>query len=283
MCAKVKLKSEIPVQPLFSRIWSGMNNILHHSHHLTNQKVFDLLTAEDIRQRRILDVGSGEGYLTSVLGAYIEKTYSLVPSRVLSACDPHPELFKYPEVDCDKILPDGSLPYDSNTFDAVFSIEVIEHVEDQFRLVREFLRVTKPGGRVIVTTPNILNINSRLRYIHSGFTTLFDPLRLCTQHPVLYAGHIHPINFYYLAHLFYRAGFRNVRAHFDFQKRSGILWTVLFCLPIHIWHLGFRLHMKRKYGEIYEENRHLLEEINRWRMLTSRTLVLEAFNPDLPP
>ncbi len=212
----------------------------------------------------------------SVLGAHVQKTYDLQPAQIMSACDMHPELIKYPEVACERVEPGGRLPCEAESFDIVTCIETIEHIEDQFGLVREFHRVTRPGGRVIVTTPNVLNINSRLRNLHSGFTQLFDPLPLRVQEPVHLSGHIHPVNFYYLAYQFHRAGFREVKAHFDFQKRSGIALAALFYLPLLVWHAGFHLRMKRKHGAVYKENCSLLSQINRWRMLTSRTLILEA-------
>ena len=73
------------------------------------------------------------------------------------------------------------LPFDDDTFDAAISIEVIEHVEDQFKFVREMARVTKPNGIVIVTTPNTLNMNSRVRTLLWGFPALYDPLPLEDQ------------------------------------------------------------------------------------------------------
>ena len=42
----------------------------------------------------------------------------------------------------------------SNTFDFVVSVEVLEHVEEDEKFVREVSRVLKPGGKFFMTTPN---------------------------------------------------------------------------------------------------------------------------------
>ncbi len=47
-----------------------------------------------------------------------------------------------------------NLPYASDTFDTVFSNEVIEHVSDDARAMREMVRVCKVGGRVVIFCPN---------------------------------------------------------------------------------------------------------------------------------
>jgi ubiquinone/menaquinone biosynthesis C-methylase UbiE len=47
-----------------------------------------------------------------------------------------------------------ALPFEDDTFDAVFMIEVIEHVDGDAQAIREVRRVLKPGGVLIVTTPN---------------------------------------------------------------------------------------------------------------------------------
>jgi SAM-dependent methyltransferase len=48
------------------------------------------------------------------------------------------------------------LPFASNSFDLVFSNEVIEHVADDRKTVAEMVRVTRPGGHVIAFCPNRL-------------------------------------------------------------------------------------------------------------------------------
>lgn len=48
------------------------------------------------------------------------------------------------------------LPFEDNQFDAGISFEVLEHTPDPARLLSELARVVKPGGAVVVSTPNTL-------------------------------------------------------------------------------------------------------------------------------
>lgn len=56
-----------------------------------------------------------------------------------------------------------------NSFDVVICREVIEHVECVPHTLREFNRVLKPGGRLIMTFPNRLQIRSRILHLLTGF------------------------------------------------------------------------------------------------------------------
>jgi len=47
-----------------------------------------------------------------------------------------------------------TLPFPANTFDFVFSNEVIEHVQDDAQYAAEMVRVVKPGGRLLIFCPN---------------------------------------------------------------------------------------------------------------------------------
>src|SRR5262245_6442021 len=46
------------------------------------------------------------------------------------------------------------LPFSAETFDMVISRSVVEHLEDPPQVFREFARVLRPGGKVIIVTPN---------------------------------------------------------------------------------------------------------------------------------
>lgn len=47
-----------------------------------------------------------------------------------------------------------TLPYQNNTFDFVASSHVIEHLPDPYSALREWMRVTKTGGRILVVVPD---------------------------------------------------------------------------------------------------------------------------------
>src|SRR3984957_14664666 len=64
---------------------------------------------------------------------------------------------------------DNDLPFSDASFDLVMMLEVIEHLADIPHMLGEIARVMKPGGVAIVTTPNRLNVSSRIHYLLSGF------------------------------------------------------------------------------------------------------------------
>jgi len=61
------------------------------------------------------------------------------------------------------------LPYEDNAFDGVLLLDVIEHVRDHVSAVAELSRVCKWGGKVIVMTPNVMKIASRIHFLLTGF------------------------------------------------------------------------------------------------------------------
>lgn len=246
------------------------------SHGSTNRRAFEIATRDLQTGQRLVDVGAGQGYFSQLVGDHVTRMLGVAPSTMLSACDLFPEYFKYQAIRCDPVEPNGRLVYGDDSFDIACSVEVIEHLEDQFQFVRELHRVLKPGGRAIVSTPNLLSINSRIRFLHSGFWLLFDPLSLTSRDPVHTSGHIGPITYYYLAYLFHRAGFQSVRVHFDRRKRSAVAWLALFGPLVSLGNSAFRRRLALKKPQVARENREILDAMSSWDMLTSRSVVVEA-------
>jgi len=60
------------------------------------------------------------------------------------------------------------LPFREGCFDVVLSMEGIEHFENQAAFVRECARVLRPGGWLVLTTPNVLNLSSRATHVLTG-------------------------------------------------------------------------------------------------------------------
>ena len=251
-----------------------MNQIRSLSINQTNQKVYSLVTLEDLHNKKVLDVGAGEGFFVSILGNYIKEQFQGNPQDHISACDLNPDGFKYDAIECQPADFHNPLPYDDNQFDIVTSIEVIEHLEDQFKFIRELRRVVKPGGKIIVTTPNILNINSRIRAFSSGFGLLFNILPLRTNDPTMLGGHIHPISLYYLGYAFYREGFQDIDIHYDRLKKSGLFLSCLFYPIIQLLYKKYRLKISSKYTEFYSDNKKLLDHINSIGTLSARTIIV---------
>lgn len=67
-----------------------------------------------------------------------------------------------------------NLPFSDNFFDVIFVNEVLEHVEDDKKAVKELFRTLKPGGSAIIFAPNVFypfethGIYLFGRYIHKN-------------------------------------------------------------------------------------------------------------------
>jgi SAM-dependent methyltransferase len=71
---------------------------------------------------------------------------------------------------------DEPLPFADSAFDAVVSLEGVEHLLTPARCLAEFCRVLRPGGRLVLTTPNLNNVQSRWHYLTSGRFSGFRPI-----------------------------------------------------------------------------------------------------------
>src|SRR3982074_2083111 len=122
------------------------NEIRPISHRSTNDKVLQLVLPFIEPGIRVADIGAGEGFFSQLLGEQVRTKLGLQPSDVISASDIFPEFFRYPAIKCDKISSDGRLPYADKSIDIACTLEVVEHVEDQFAFAGELHRILKPGG-----------------------------------------------------------------------------------------------------------------------------------------
>lgn len=99
-----------------------------------------------------------------------------------------------------------NLPFKNASFDGVNLIEVIEHIEHQAQLIREFARVLRDGGVAVISTPNVLNVFSRVRFLFTGFLRGRVRPAHYTRKPGQ-APNIYLIHFYELYYLFFHYGF----------------------------------------------------------------------------
>ena len=76
---------------------------------------------------------------------------------------------------------EGSFPFADESFDLVLCFETVEHFPDPGRIIAELGRLTRPGGLLVVTTPNVLwepvhALAAILEYHHSEGPHRFIPI-----------------------------------------------------------------------------------------------------------
>jgi 2-polyprenyl-3-methyl-5-hydroxy-6-metoxy-1,4-benzoquinol methylase len=81
-----------------------------------------------------------------------------------------PREVDFREADLDR----DPLPLDDGTADVAAGVEVIEHLENPRAFVRELVRVTRPGGWIVITTPNQLSALSLVTLVVKGRFSAFQ-------------------------------------------------------------------------------------------------------------
>lgn len=123
------------------------------------RQILNLAPLNDVNS--VLDVGCGHGFITSMIA---KNTKARVTGTDFSksAVSQAGEFYKLPNLS----FVDGDakkLPFDDNSFDLVVSSEIIEHIPGPQDVIEEFYRVVKPGGLVLITTPNPWNPQMPIR------------------------------------------------------------------------------------------------------------------------
>lgn len=113
---------------------------------------------------RVLDVGCGTGYGSAMVASHVHEVVGIdasEPAIVRAKTKYRSENLEFAS------MPATRLDFPDSSFDAAYSIQVIEHIEDVELHLSEVVRVLRPGSRFIVATPN------RLTYSPNGLHNPF--------------------------------------------------------------------------------------------------------------
>lgn len=81
------------------------------------------------------------------------------------------------------------LPYPDNCFDYITCVEVLAHLRNPWFSIQEISRVLKPGGVLILTTPNIHNLRSKRHFVFKNVFPMFE-----TETNFNAVNHLHPFS-----------------------------------------------------------------------------------------
>jgi len=235
--------------------------LAHEAIHETAAKI--LQTAE---RGKVLDVPAGEGALALRLKNLGFEVF---------CCDLYTEFFKLPGTEIKPGNLDGQLPYDDQTFDYVVCVEGLEHIENPANAIREFARILKENGTLVVSVPNIMNIEERLKWLFNGYTSHFKPLSgeeladIETKYGTMakMALHVNPIGYAEVRYLLEKSGFELKKTYLDKPKKNS--WAYLPLVGLIKLAARFTSEKKRKARWTDELNS---DEV----MLGGNTLIFEA-------
>jgi SAM-dependent methyltransferase len=102
-------------------------------------------------------------------------------------------------------------PYDvpAGCASAVVSVETIEHLENPRSFFRELVRLVRPGGLVVVTTPNQLSLMSKLTLLAKNEFNAFQ------DRPGLYPAHVTALLEVDLLRIAREVGLRDIAIHYS--------------------------------------------------------------------
>lgn len=87
------------------------------------------------------------------------------------------------------------------SFQAIIASEIIEHLENPRHFARECFKLLRPGGRILLSTPNVESSGSKASFIRSGSFCWFSEKDYYSQ------GHITPLTQWQIDKSFAEAGF----------------------------------------------------------------------------
>src|SRR5438552_1701831 len=149
---------------------SARTDYARHRMDLRESRIRKLLRLlEDETPGRLLDVGCAGGELAALLATrgWRVQGAEAEPALVEAA---RARGVEARSVDLDR----APLPWPAGAFDAVVAAEVLEHVVDTDHLLAEIARVLRPGGALVVTTPNLASLENRVRLLLGRYPMWMD-------------------------------------------------------------------------------------------------------------
>jgi len=143
-------------------------------------------------------------------------------------------------------------------------------LENPAQAFREFARVLKPGGSLVVALPNVANLFSRGRFLLTGFYNKF--IRPYDEENG--EGNFHPMTFPELRYLLHRNGFRVEKVGTNLYKPSHLL--LLPAAPL-VWAATWLMALQKcRAPALRGPGREVARQMTAFPLLFGEAIVLRA-------
>jgi len=226
----------------------------------------------ELLRGKILDIPTGNGRDAVALH---ELGYQVVPA------DLFPERFTHDLDGVQSTFADMArpLPFEGDSFDYVLSSEGIEHLADQFAFLGECARVLRPGGKLVLTTPNLLSLRARMAFMLTGnraFRSFVDEVTSVWGYDSdrLYHGHAFLINYLQLRYMLWHNDLRVLGVQGTRYGTTSLLLTPL--VPAIWWFTQKAMRKARKKNPDPTTYREINRDLFSRHMLLSSNLFVIA-------
>ena len=164
------------------------------------------------------------------------------------------------------------LPFADGVFDAVVCIDGIEHIERPFDFIGECRRVTRKGGVLVISTPNLSALRSRWRWLLTGFHQGEKiPLDESRRGPL---QHVSLVSFPELRYRLHTRGFRITAVRTNRVRLVSGLYAPL--LPLTYLMTRWVFYKEGRRLPSYAQNREILGQLFSKPILFGETLIVKA-------
>ncbi len=210
---------------------------------------------DDLSGKRVLDIPCGEGRAT---WEFRRKNAEVI------ALDLFPEFLRVADVEARYADLTEPLPVESASVDYVVCEEGIEHVPNQLAVLEEFNRVLRPGGRLLLTTPNDSHLRARIARLlfETDLWKRMPPTELDSvwfandASDKLYLGHLFLVSVQHLQSLATFSGFQVTNRYRTTIGKTSVALTMAAYPLLVLASLATYLAYRRK-------NRHVAEPVRK--------------------
>lgn len=173
----------------------------------------------DLSRASVIDIGSGSGHLAASMPELNPRNYT-----GLDGSNKQVEIAKARGLRVERCNLGEGIPFEANRFDIAFALEIIEHLFQTEFFLEEIFRVLKPGGILILSTPNVTGLGCRIKCLLGKRPAVIE----CRSRENV-QGHIRAFDMSDISALISEAGFKDIRIvgrEFLFPEFAKALFSI---------------------------------------------------------